>query len=586
MTDSGSPPFPAAKDDDDDDVAWALSTAQVQWKRGSQADAVVWLRRAIDSAVSVGATWRAAELTRETDALEAYLVRGASSGPPARPAQGDVVIDDFDGTDMMDEAVSLPPDADMDEVDGLLSGDSTDERTDIDQQEPDRLSRERLPYEIEDDPTEEEAVTEIADDEIADEDIAEDDISEDELDPELTPRAQYVDSSPSRFDSEAPTGSFPAPPRFTHRPKATAVEVDDDLEPAEEAEPAEEIEDEDEVEVEPEPESEPEPEIEPEPATVSEPEPATVSEPEPRYEADEAGSVAPLGSSGADPAAAQPEPEPEPEAEPEPEPEPEPAPEPEPEPAPEPAEPLVAGVLLSEVRGFEDFPPETQVALAQAARVERLAKDEEVGGFGLALVLRGSVSVMPAIADTACGTAGPRELVYGRGTLADGVALRLVANADETEVAVWGFEAIEPALADCPWVRDELQEVADKYQALAGVSMGPMGDRLDDMLRGLVLSRCQLMRLLPGEVLVEKGKQVAGLFIIGAGRIELGNSGEPAERELGPGEFLFAQQILGGGKAPTGARAGAGGALLMATDRHAAHELMVSVPPLLEVLAG
>jgi hypothetical protein len=51
-------PFPVAKDDDDDDVAWALSTAQVQWKRGSQADAIVWLRRAIDSAVAVGATWR------------------------------------------------------------------------------------------------------------------------------------------------------------------------------------------------------------------------------------------------------------------------------------------------------------------------------------------------------------------------------------------------------------------------------------------------------------------------------------------------------------------------------------------------
>jgi CRP-like cAMP-binding protein len=105
------------------------------------------------------------------------------------------------------------------------------------------------------------------------------------------------------------------------------------------------------------------------------------------------------------------------------------------------------------------------------------------------------------------------------------------------------------------------------------------------MLRGLVLERCKLVRLLPGEVLAEKGQLVAGLFIIGAGRIELGAQGA-SEGELGPGEFLFAQQILGGGKTPTAARAGPGGALLMATDRHAAHELMVSVPPLLEVLAG
>src|SRR5690349_24472455 len=97
MTDPGSPEFPTAKDDDDDDVAWALSTAQVQWKRGSQADAVVWLRRAIDSAVSVGATWRAAELTRQTDELEAYLVSGPAEAPAAS-LQGEVVIDDFDGT--------------------------------------------------------------------------------------------------------------------------------------------------------------------------------------------------------------------------------------------------------------------------------------------------------------------------------------------------------------------------------------------------------------------------------------------------------------------------------------------------------
>jgi hypothetical protein len=243
-------------------------------------------------------------------------------------------------------------------------------------------------------------------------------------------------------------------------------------------------------------------------------------------------------------------------------------------------------VLLSEVKGFEDFPPETQVALARVARVERLAKDEEVSGFGLALVLHGSVNVMPAVADTACGVAAERDLIYGRGTLADGVALRLVALGNDTEIAVWDFATIEPPLADCPWVLEELQTVADKYQALAGVSMGPMGDRLDDMLRGLVLSRCSLVRLLPGEVLVEQGKPVGGLFIVGAGRIELGNEAGAPESELGPGEFLFAQQILSGGKAPTAARASAAGALLMATDRHSAHELVVSVPPLLELLAG
>jgi hypothetical protein len=225
--------------------------------------------------------------------------------------------------------------------------------------------------------------------------------------------------------------------------------------------------------------------------------------------------------------------------------------------------------------------------MAKAARVERLATEEEVSGFGLALVLRGAVNVMPTIADVACGKAGERELIYGRGTLDDGVALRLVATAPDTQVAIWDLPTIEPPLKDCPWVLEELQAVADKYQALAGVSMGPMGDRLDDMLRGMVLERCKLVKLLPGELLVEKGKPVGGLFIVGAGRIELGDAPNGASQgELGPGDFLFAPQVLSAGSAPTSARAGAGGALLMAADRHAAHELMVMVPPLLELLAG
>jgi hypothetical protein len=269
-----------------------------------------------------------------------------------------------------------------------------------------------------------------------------------------------------------------------------------------------------------------------------------------------------------------------------PEPEDEPQPEPELPPISQPTEPFVAGISLAEITGFEDFPPETQFALAKAARVERLATEEEVSGFGLALVLRGSVNVMPAIADIACGAAGERELIYGRGTLSEGVALRLVATAPDTQVAIWDFEVIEPPLADCPWVLEELQSVADRYQALAGVSMGPMGERLDDSLRNMVLSRCKLVRLLPGEILVEKGKPVGGLFIVGAGRIELGAEGAPSEGELGPGDFLFAPQVLGGGAAPTVARAGATGALVMAAERHAAHELMLSVPPLIELLAG
>ena len=56
-----------------------------------------------------------------------------------------------------------------------------------------------------------------------------------------------------------------------------------------------------------------------------------------------------------------------------------------------------------------------------------------------------------------------------RGTLEDGVVLRLVATAPDTQIAIWDFATIEPALNECPWVLEELPDVADKYQALAGV---------------------------------------------------------------------------------------------------------------------
>jgi hypothetical protein len=79
------------------------------------------------------------------------------------------------------------------------------------------------------------------------------------------------------------------------------------------------------------------------------------------------------------------------------------------------------------------------------------------------------------------------------------------------------------------------------------------------------------------------------MYIVGAGRLELAEgAGETAAitDELGPGDFLFAEQILAAGPAPYTVRAGKTGALLLFAPRMMAHELLVSVPPLLEILAG
>jgi CRP-like cAMP-binding protein len=260
-----------------------------------------------------------------------------------------------------------------------------------------------------------------------------------------------------------------------------------------------------------------------------------------------------------------------------------------PSPPPPPSvEPLLAGVSLADVRGLQDLPEEAQAQLVSKARIERLSRNDELTGFGVALVLEGWISIMPAIAEVPCARATAGDVVCTSGTLDEAIVLSAVAGQEQTAVALWDKSMLEEATQDCPWVADELRLIADRYQTLAGVTMGAMGDRLDESLRAMVTERCEVRALMPYEVLVEKGGPVPALHIVGAGRIEIvEGAGDNAEvlDELGPGDFLFAAQVLQGGAAPSVARAGKSGALVLFAERKVAHELLVSVPPLLEIFA-
>ncbi|MFZ5889631.1 MAG: cyclic nucleotide-binding domain-containing protein [Myxococcota bacterium] len=248
----------------------------------------------------------------------------------------------------------------------------------------------------------------------------------------------------------------------------------------------------------------------------------------------------------------------------------------------------IAGIELGNVPGLEDLPEESQQDLVAAAEIHTLSADEEVSGFELALVLDGVIAVMPAIADVAAAQAQRGELIFSQGHLQDGLPIRVVAGRSGAKVASFSASAFEAAVRDCPWVGDELKNVGDRLQTLAGVAMGPMGEELDDMLRGLVIERCEVRRLLPNEVIAPAGKPVPGMVIVGAGRIELVDDNKPGSApldELGPGSFVYAAQILQASPAPHTARAGDDGALILFAERKVAHELMVSVPPLLGIFA-
>lgn len=249
-------------------------------------------------------------------------------------------------------------------------------------------------------------------------------------------------------------------------------------------------------------------------------------------------------------------------------------------------EPIVDDVNLEDARGFEDLPAEVQLALAASARVERLDAGEEVSFFGAAIVTSGRVDILPAFSEEAGAVADEGDVIFTHGNLETSIDLRVVAKLDDTRVAVWDPETLRSAIAECPWVADELKLIADRYLALCGATLGPLGERLDDSLRATVFQRLEVRVYNEGDVLVQAGKAVPGLLIIGGGRVLVNNAQGEQTGELNMGDFVFANGLLGGAKAPGTAVAAKGGTLVLTAPRQVAHELMMSVPPLVEVLAG
>ncbi|AUX37239.1 uncharacterized protein SOCE836_094610 [Sorangium cellulosum] len=245
----------------------------------------------------------------------------------------------------------------------------------------------------------------------------------------------------------------------------------------------------------------------------------------------------------------------------------------------------LTGRDLERIEAFADLPEEMHDELALAAHVQDLAPDEELAVYGAALVLSGSAAVCATIVDAPAEHAAIRTLVPSRGTLEEGIPLRVVAGAGGARVAIWDQATIDNALRTCPWVIDELRAVADRLQSLAGVTMGPLGELEETLLRR-VLGRLRLRSLEPGEPLIHAGNPMPGLVIVGAGTLEL--VAERTQALAGaarPGELLFASELLGGEPAPAIARAAGSGALVLIADHPVLRELFESTPELLSILA-
>jgi hypothetical protein len=248
---------------------------------------------------------------------------------------------------------------------------------------------------------------------------------------------------------------------------------------------------------------------------------------------------------------------------------------------------LENGRDLAHMTALHPWPETTLRSLSRNATVRALARDEEVSGFGLAVVMQGSVDVAATIVDAAAERIHAGAVVRGRGTIDSVAPLRLIATGDHARVATWNEKQVAEAFHSCPTIEHGLRVAGNRIQALVGVTLGPLGDRLDPTLRADVMNRLELRLVREHETLVRAGEPIPGLVVVGTGEIELlGRSGLREGLSLRSGDFLFPTQVLRAEPAPLSARGARGGALVLIADRRSAQELLVTCPQLLEIFAG
>jgi hypothetical protein len=252
-----------------------------------------------------------------------------------------------------------------------------------------------------------------------------------------------------------------------------------------------------------------------------------------------------------------------------------------------PADPPLSqrSVDLSGVEAFADLPDDARVTFAGAGNVLRVGRGVEVTEFALVVVLDGAMNIVARGLNATAATLEKGAVLRARGTLEETIPLGLVCSSQSAVLATWDDEAVSAAFRTCPWVEEDLRAAADAAQARAGSTLGELGSRLNDEIRAFVMARLKVRALAAGEACALAGEPVGGIFVLGAGALDLVN-GDTVEAKLKPGDFLFPTQTLSAARAPATARAAEKGALLLEGDRQTAQELFATQALLLEMFAG
>jgi hypothetical protein len=229
---------------------------------------------------------------------------------------------------------------------------------------------------------------------------------------------------------------------------------------------------------------------------------------------------------------------------------------------------------LETVETLSDIPADTRTRFAALARVEDLAADHEITAFSVALLVEGDASVCATIVDEPVSHAQTGTLVPTRGTFGEAMGLRIVAGSSGARIAVWDQPVLDDVLRSCPWVLEEFAGQADRLQALAGATMGPLGD-LDEATRNGVLERLGVLVALAGDAI---DAEAAAAAVVGVGSVEVEEGGAPVV--LRAGEVLFPR------KDADSAKAGPQGAILLIGDSSVLGQLVAGPLALATLFAG
>jgi hypothetical protein len=622
--------IPAAQDTDVEDVIWALETAEALWNRNERGDAIVWLRRAAQAAGEANDDDRALALAREAAELTEWIARAPSvEVPPLQQTTGSRVTEGSVGGIEID---SLLRSSQIDPSEFVPVASSHDTRPDVPADAAvSTLSRRPPPLPTLGMPSAPPArrespsgrVLSAAESHAGMLDPWSDSgrASDVGVAPGHAPRAgsERLASSrvpldvrsptPSRFEDEVVTSapiapdrsserrtiagqSVKPPPRWSGSPAAPTPPTPLETKPQEatvpRAPPAKGQE--------PRPTRaklvrsrppfpRPAPTPDPAPTPGPFPEDAPAATPTPGWRVSSL-----LGTARSDVPKPPPAPNPTSSSEPH-------APSTEPQLPPDvsDSEPRVAAaqaaspppplVDLSTVEAFADLPEDSRDQLAKDSLLGRYAEGEAIESFALAFVVNGDIHVHAEGALSYATIIGAGAVLRSRGTLEDSIPLRLVCASPTGVVATWSLATVEAALGSCPWVEDDLREAGDRVQALAGASLGALGQRLSPDLRTGILDKLTIRTLAAGETIVMEGVPVPGILLLASGKVDL-VADDDSTTEVTAGQFVLPNEALSAGPSPVTARAAAGGALMFVADRRTTQELFATEPLLLELLAG